>query len=50
MIIFLFLSCSSKTSNKVNNDINFKDELNMDKFIIKLKAYSDQNPYPNIKD
>ncbi len=48
-IIFIFiLSCSTKQVNRIDDTDKFKDELNMDKFIIKLKAYSNKNPYPNI--
>ena len=51
IIIMLFLvSCSTKPLVKQNNDLNFNDEKDINKFIIKLKAYSNRNPFPNINN
>ncbi len=50
IFIILIFACSAQNTKKVNKDINFKNEIDIDKFVIKLKAYSNQNPYPDIKN
>ena len=48
--LFLMAACSAKITEKKDNDKNLINENNMDKFIIKLKVYSDKSPYPDIKN
>ena len=49
--IFFITSCTSHVALKKSEDnTNLIDEMNIDKFIIKLKAYSDRNSYPDIKN
>ena len=49
--IFFITSCTSQVALKKSEDnTNLIDEMNIDKFIIKLKAYSDRNSYPDIKN
>ena len=49
IILILISACVQKEVNNVKKNINLDNEMNVDKFIIKLKAYSDKNPYPDIK-
>ena len=49
--IFFIISCTSQVVLKKNKDnTNLVDEMNIDKFIIKLKAYSDRSSYPDIRN
>ena len=49
--IFFITSCTSQVALKENEDnTNLVNEMNIEKFIIKLKAYSDRSSYPDIKN
>ena len=45
IILFFLVSCSSNT---VNNNFNFSDEMDFEEYKIKLEEYAISNPYPNI--
>ena len=49
-ILFLFASCAIENKDFDNKFVNFDNELDIDKFISELKIYSNQKPYPDIKD
>ena len=47
--IILISSCSLNDSSSVSVNVSdFKDEVNVERFISKLKIYSKNNFYPNI--
>ena len=49
--IFFITSCTSQVTLKENEDnTNLVNEMNIEKFIIKLKAYSDRSSYPDIRN
>tara|TARA_Y100001970_G_scaffold262848_1_gene347625 strand:+ start:238 stop:408 length:171 start_codon:yes stop_codon:yes gene_type:complete len=50
ILFFLISSCASNESKKTHNDLDFNNIIDTDEFIIKLKAYSDKNPYPEIEN
>ena len=45
IILFFLVSCSSNT---VNNNFNFSDEMDFEEYKIKLEEYAISNPYPNV--
>ncbi len=45
IIIFFLASCSPNT---VRNDIIFTDQMSFEDFKVKLEAYANNKPYPNI--
>ena len=49
LALFFFSSCSTNSSN-INyvEKLNFDEEFDTNQFILKLKSYSKNNPYPNI--
>jgi len=49
LALILFSSCSTNSSN-INyvEKLNFDEEFDTNQFILKLKSYSKNNPYPNI--
>ena len=51
LLIFFFLIGCVTNQTKVNNDsttFGYNDDLSLNEFRIKLEAYSNNNPYPNI--
>tara|TARA_Y100000591_G_C21613098_1_gene583875 strand:- start:352 stop:522 length:171 start_codon:yes stop_codon:yes gene_type:complete len=50
LLLLLITSCAKKNNDINDNIVNFDNEMNIDKFISKLKIYSIKNPYPDIKD
>ena len=51
LLIFFFLIGCVTTQTKVNNDsttFGYNDDLSLNEFRIKLEAYSNNNPYPDI--
>ena len=49
LALILLSSCSANSSN-INyvEKLNFDEEFDTNQFILKLKSYSKNNPYPNI--
>ena len=53
LIIFILISGCSINKNELSNnfsDINFSDDLSFEEFQIKLEAYTQNSPYPNINN
>tara|TARA_Y100000768_G_C23426236_1_gene428368 strand:- start:328 stop:501 length:174 start_codon:yes stop_codon:yes gene_type:complete len=52
IIIILITGCSYNDDKVDNNnlDINYSDDLPLKEFQIKLKAYAQNSPYPNIDE
>ena len=55
MRIFIFFaliflsSCKSNTlQNNSINDFNFSKDMSIEEFRLKLEAYAEKNPYPNL--
>ena len=49
LAFILMVSCKSNSIiPKSSTNIKFNEDMNIDKFIIKLEAYSQNKPYPNI--
>ena len=51
LLIFFFLIGCVANQSKFNNDtstFNYNDDLSFNEFRIKLEAYSNNSPYPNI--
>ena len=47
--IFILTACSS-TNVTSNKDFGFSKNMSIDDFSIKLRAYANSKPYPNIND
>ena len=51
LILFLSGCVSTQDPTKNNSDnINFSDDLTLEEFKLKLEAYANNSPYPNIDD
>ena len=49
LIFFIFLfSCSTENKENLNNNMNFSEINDINKFIQTLKKYSEKNSYPDI--
>ena len=49
LALILFSSCSTNSPNtNIVDKLNFEEEFDTNQFILKLKAYSKNNSYPNI--
>ena len=49
LTLVLISSCSSNSSSvNLVDKLNFEEEIDINKFIIKLEIYSKNNSYPNI--
>ena len=52
LIFFLLLGCASNQKQNSNNysSMDFSNVTNIEEFMIKLKVYANNSPYPNIDD
>ena len=52
LIFFLLLGCASNQKQNSNNysSMDFSNVTNKEEFMIKLKVYANNRPYPNIDD